>query len=155
VTRFLVAEEGGCLAAHQPTKNQAMHPSLFTHPLDARQQGGSRHRRQAATMPSHGGNEDTSGISNVGGGQQSTINNQLKAAAATVTETAKTAMRMNENKGNGGGGRSAMAGRWRWRWQRGFGVGSSTAATRRWQGCQLGNGGGSLVAAAARGQRQW
>ncbi len=33
MTQFLVAGEGGWLTAHQPTKNQAMLPSLFTHPL--------------------------------------------------------------------------------------------------------------------------
>ncbi len=33
MTRFLVAGEGGRLTAQQPTKNQAMLPSLSTHPL--------------------------------------------------------------------------------------------------------------------------
>ncbi len=33
MTQFLVAGEGGGLTAHQPTENQAMLPSLSTHPL--------------------------------------------------------------------------------------------------------------------------
>ncbi len=33
MTQFLVAGEGEWLTAHQPTKSQAMLPSLSTHPL--------------------------------------------------------------------------------------------------------------------------
>jgi hypothetical protein len=103
MTQFLVVGEGGWLTALQPTKNQAMHPSLSTHLLGAQRQGGGRgggrRRRQAASAPRHGGNLDTGGNSNGGGQQQSTINNQLKVAAATATETAMTAMTTNENEG--------------------------------------------------------
>jgi hypothetical protein len=56
-----------------------------------------RHHGQATTVRCHSGNKDTSGDSN--GGVQTTINNQLKVAAATATETATITVTMiNENK---------------------------------------------------------
>jgi hypothetical protein len=173
VTQFLVAGERGWLTAHQPTKNQAMHPSLFTHLLGARWQGSGRRRRQAATAPIRGGNKDTGGISNGKGRQQSTIKNQLKATAATATETAKTAMMMNEKRQRrrqqkrgssaaaagvaaqlwgqqqhcGGGGVSVAVAVVAWWWQKhGNRDGSSAATAWQWQ-CVGGSSQGSLAAA--------